>query len=313
MTNRNLLQNSPSPRNNQRDTIADITRDQPEPATKSPSPEIISEAPPSQIPQSPTDINETPVSQMPHPENTNNTDTQILSTNNTTKTTPGIAHPTMELTIDEFPNLRTKTNNTTTQPEQSDFSDDSMDQSPLVTSNLPLQITFKRPPVNTLESEDHSTLTSLSRDQRNSVIHVCRELRKYSFRDVNKLQNVNTDKKRRIISKAMYIELGDFDPSNEYIANYSHAKTIRLYHKLTEKRMDLETLYLQIYNQLNKQDKLKRTKQDQQDETYNRHRHPIKNMTTHNSLKTSKFKTLTVNVNDLNNFSKRNKVFKQSS
>ena len=47
MTNRNLLQNSPSPRNNQRDTIADITRDQPEPATKSPSPEIISETPPS--------------------------------------------------------------------------------------------------------------------------------------------------------------------------------------------------------------------------------------------------------------------------
>ena len=63
-----------------------------------------------------------------------------------------------------------------------------------------------------------------------------RELHKYSFRDVDKLQSINTDKKRRIISKVMYIELGDYDPSNEYVANYSDSKTIRLYRKLTEKR-----------------------------------------------------------------------------
>ena len=49
---------------------------------------------------------------------------------------------------------------------------------------------------------------------------MCRELHKYSFRDVDKLQNINTDKKRRIILKAMYIKLGDYDPSNEYVANY---------------------------------------------------------------------------------------------
>ena len=45
------------------------------------------------------------------------------------------------------------------------------------------------------------------------------------------------------ISKAMFIELGDHDPSNEYIVNYSDSKTIRLYRKLTEKRVDIETLY----------------------------------------------------------------------
>ena len=107
----------------------------------------------------------------------------------------------------------------------------------------------------------------------------------------------------------MYIELGYFNPSNEYVANYSDAKTIRLYRKPTEKRMELETLYLQIYNQFNKQDKLKRTKHT------NQMRHPVdtdtpsNNMDTHNSLKTFKFKTLTVNVNGLNNFSKRNKIF----
>ena len=87
-----------------------------------------------------------------------------------------------------------------------------------------------------------------------------RELHKYSFRDVDKLQSINTDKKRRIISKVMYIELGDYDPSNEYVANYSDSKTIRLYRKLTGKRIDAEALYTQIYNQLTKRDKPKRTK-----------------------------------------------------
>ena len=87
-----------------------------------------------------------------------------------------------------------------------------------------------------------------------------RELHKYSFRDVDKLQSINTDKKRRIISKVMYIELGDYDPSNEYVANYSDSKTIRLYRKLMEKRIDAEALYTQIYNQLTKRDKPKRTK-----------------------------------------------------
>ena len=52
----------------------------------------------------------------------------------------------------------------------------------------------------------------------------------------------------------MFIELGDYDPSN------SDSKTIRLYRKLTEKRIDIETLYSQIYNQLTKNEKPKRTK-----------------------------------------------------
>ena len=64
-------------------------------------------------------------------------------------------------------------------------------------------------------------------------------------------------KKRRIISKAMYIQLEDFDPSNEYVLNYSDVKTIRLYRRLTENKIDPEILYLQIHNQLAKQDKLK--------------------------------------------------------
>ena len=57
----------------------------------------------------------------------------------------------------------------------------------------------------------------------------------------------------------MYIELGDYDPSNEYVTNYSDTKTIRLYRILTEKKIDAETLYTQTYNKLIKQDKPKRT------------------------------------------------------
>ena len=72
---------------------------------------------------------------MSHPENTNNTEIQTPSTTTPAKTTPDTPHPTMEPTIDEFPTLPTKTNNRTTQFEQDNFSDDSMDQSPSVTSN----------------------------------------------------------------------------------------------------------------------------------------------------------------------------------
>ena len=59
----------------------------------------------------------------------------------------------------------------------------------------------------------------------------------------------------------MYIQLGDYDPSNEYITNYSNAKTIRLYCKLTENKIDIETLYQQIHIQLSTQDRPKHTKQ----------------------------------------------------
>ena len=42
----------------------------------------------------------------------------------------------------------------------------------------------------------------------------------------------------------MYIELGDYDQLNEYISTYSDTKTIRIYWKITEKRIDVEKLYL---------------------------------------------------------------------
>ena len=112
----------------------------------------------------------------------------------------------------------------------------------------------------TSDNEVHSTTNTLAKDHRNTVIQVRWELHKYDFWDVGNLQNINMDKKRRTISKATYIEVGDYCPSNEYTINYTDNKTIRIYRKLTENRIDIETLYQQIHNQLNKQDKLKRVK-----------------------------------------------------
>ena len=185
---------------------------------------------------------------------------QPTTSSPTNTTLNNVPHPTMDLTIDDFPTLTPDEIDIQSTPDKNDFSDDSMDQSPAMTSNHPLQTTFKRPREATSDSEDHLNNTTLTKEQRNTAIHVFRELHRYSFRDVDKLQNLNTDKKRRIISRAMFIELGDYDPSSEYILNYSDSKTIRLSRKLTEKRIDNETLYTQIYNQLTNNEKPKRTK-----------------------------------------------------
>ena len=58
----------------------------------------------------------------------------------------------------------------------------------------------------------------------------------------------------------MYIELGDHEKLNECISTYSDSKTIRIYWKITEKRTDVETLYLQILNILFEKDKIERNK-----------------------------------------------------
>ena len=81
-----------------------------------------------------------------------------------------------------------------------------MDHSPAIASNKPFEIAFKRPRETASDSEDSPITPALTKEQRNTVIHICRELHKYRFGDADKLQNVKTNKKRRIISKAMYIQ-----------------------------------------------------------------------------------------------------------
>ena len=68
-----------------------------------------------------------------------------------------------------------------------------MDQWPVIATNKPIQATFKRPLETASESEENPNTTTLTREQRNTVIQVCRELHKYSFRDLYKLQNIDID------------------------------------------------------------------------------------------------------------------------
>ena len=85
-------------------------------------------------------------------------------------------------------------------------------------------------------------------------------------------RSTSRNKEKKPISKAIYIKLGDYDPSDEYVVNYSDTKTLWLYCKLTENKIDVETLFQQIHNKLNKQDKLKSTKHSTRHETIYRHR-----------------------------------------
>lgn len=92
-------------------------------------------------------------------------------------------HPTLEITLDDFPSLPTQKqeNHTTTKPvpKEGEFSDDSKYQSPAVILKQPIQTTFKIPRENTSDSEEPtSTLTTLTREQRNTAINVCQELHK---------------------------------------------------------------------------------------------------------------------------------------
>ena len=151
-------------------------------------------------PESPTIIEEIPETQLPTPTAINeitHNETQP-TTNSPTNTTPNnVPHPTMDLTIDGFPTLTPDEINNQSTPDKNDFSNDSMDQAPAATCNNPLQTTFKRPREATSDSKDHLNNTTLTKEQHNSAIHVCRELHHYSFRDVDKLQNLNTDKKKK--------------------------------------------------------------------------------------------------------------------
>lgn len=113
----------------------------------------------------------------------------------------------MELIFDEFPTLPTAIPNiqpkTQDTPDIGDFSDDSVKPSLAVAHSKPVPTTFKRPRNTTSDSKDNPTTSTLNQDPRNAVIKICQKLHKYNFREVDKLQNINMDKKRRIVLKAM--------------------------------------------------------------------------------------------------------------
>ena len=111
-----------------------------------------------QRPTSPTVTEETPEDEIPTTNNQNND-----------STSPTL-HLTMELTIDEFPTLSSTTPKTTQHDSQDtldirDFSDDSVEPSPAVTSAKPIQTSFKRArdttSVKTIQTTQHSIVTNV--------------------------------------------------------------------------------------------------------------------------------------------------------
>ena len=78
----------------------------------------------------------------------------------------------MGLTIDDFPTLTPDEIDNQSTPDKNNFSDDSMDQSPAVTPNHPLQTTFKRPRettsdhFETLYSQIYNQLTKNEKHKR---------------------------------------------------------------------------------------------------------------------------------------------------
>ena len=195
-----------------------------------------------------TTINETPQKE-----------TQPTTNSPTNTTTNNVPHPTIDLAIDDFLTLTPDETHNQSTPDKIDFSDDSMDQSPAVTSNHPLQTTFKRPRKASPDREDHVNNTSITKEQRNSAIRVFRELHRYNFRGVGKLQNLNTDKKKESSRRPCSLKLGN-NSSNEHVGNYSHQKAIRPDPNFTKNCIGIQTLYSQIYKQLTKNKKPKSTK-----------------------------------------------------
>ena len=66
-------------------------------------------------------------------------ETQPTTNSPTNTTLNNVPHPTMDLTIDDFPTLTPDKVDNQSTPDKNDFSEDSMDQSPAVISNHPLQ------------------------------------------------------------------------------------------------------------------------------------------------------------------------------
>ena len=101
-----------------------------------------------------------------------------------------LPHLTMEVTKDQLPSLPSKAPNnqinTQTTLGIGHFSGSSMDQSPAINSNKPSQTDF---------SEDNPNTPTLTTEQRNAVILVCRELQEYSLRDVTNCR-ISTSTKR---------------------------------------------------------------------------------------------------------------------
>ena len=85
----------------------------------------------------------------------------------------------------------------------------------------------------------------------NEAARFCVQLHGNNFCDLGKVQKIPPAKRRKIIGKAMLLELAPYDPSDDaYIKNYRGNKIIEIYKRITELKLYKSNLYKQIYHQL---------------------------------------------------------------
>ena len=76
------------------------------------------------------------------------------------------------------------------------------------------------------------------------------QLHKYNFCDLGRMEKITPSKRRKIMTKAMLLELEPHDPSDNFIINYKDTNILEIYKKLTELKLDKINLYKQTHNQL---------------------------------------------------------------
>ena len=84
----------------------------------------------------------------------------------------------------------------------------------------------------------------------NEAARFCVELHRNNFCDIGRLMKFPPTKRRKIIAKAMLLELGPCDPPDDCVMNYKDNAILEIYKRLTERKLDKNNLYKQIYHQL---------------------------------------------------------------
>ena len=96
----------------------------------------------------------------------------------------------------------------------------------------------------------YTTRNTRTDKEINEASRFCVELHKNSFCDIGRLDKLPPSKRRKIVAKAMLLELGPYDPSDEFVMNYKDKLTVDIYRRLAQLNLDKNNLYKQIYQQL---------------------------------------------------------------
>lgn len=75
----------------------------------------------------------------------------------------------------------------------------------------------------------------------NEAARFCVQLHHDDFFDLGRMVKTAPSKRRKILAKAILLELGPYDPSDDFVINYKGTEIIELYKKLTEMKLDKTT------------------------------------------------------------------------